>query len=370
MIYLDHNATTVIKPQVIQAMAEAMQSGPLNPSSVHSAGRMVRKIVERVRAKIAAAFGAEDVNVIFTSGGTEANNLAISGVDGYHLMVSAIEHHSVLKSVSGAKIISVDADGVINLRELEIILKRAGGKCFVSVMLANNETGVIQPIQEIARLVHDFGGIVHSDAVQEAGKIAYSMLDLGVDMLTVSAHKFGGPQGIGALITKKEITISPMISGGGQEFGLRAGTENVPAIVGFEMAVELLQENLEKMEEIKTLRAYMEKAIKSFAGDAKIFGENAERLPNTSCISMPNVKAELQLIEFDLAGICVSSGAACSSGKVSSSHVLQAMGIAKPEAETAIRVSLGVDNTKAEIDKFIAVWKNLYTRVNGQKLAA
>ncbi len=370
MIYLDHNATAPVKPEAIRVMAEAIQAGPLNPSSVHSAGRMARKIVEQARTKIATVFGAEGADVIFTSGGTEANNLAICGLEGYNVMVSAVEHYSVLKPAREAKIIPVGADGAVDLRELEIILKRSGGKCFVSIMLANNETGVIQPVREIARLTHDFGGIVHSDVVQAAGKIPVSLGDLGVDMMTVSSHKFGGPQGAGALIVKKEIAVSPMISGGGQEFGLRAGTENVPAIAGFGVAAELLPENLRRMEEIKVLRTYMEKEIKSFAEDAKIFGESAERLANTSCISMPNVKAELQLIEFDLAGICISSGAACSSGKVLVSHVLQAMGVAKPEAETAVRVSLGIDNTKAEIDEFIAVWKNLYARVNGQKLAA
>jgi len=370
MIYLDHNATTPVKSEVILAMTEAMKAGALNSSSVHSVGRMAKKIVEQARARIAEAFDAEDANVIFTSGGTEANNLAISASEGYDPMVSAIEHHSVLKSAKQAKIIPVSINGMVDLRELEMMLKRAGGKCFVSVMFANNETGVIQPIREIARLTHDFGGIVHSDAVQAAGKISVSLKDFGVDMITVSAHKFGGPQGIAALLTKKEIALSPMINGGGQEFGLRAGTENIPGIAGFSAAVELLPENLRQMEEVKALRTYMEKGIKSFAEDVKIFGEDAERLGNTTCISMSNVKAELQLIEFDLAGICISSGAACSSGKVAASHVLQAMGVAKEEAETAIRISLGVDNTKAEIDEFIAVWKNLYTRVNGQRLAA
>ncbi len=371
IIYLDNNATTAIKPAVAEAMHAVMMLTPLNASSVHTNGREAKRIIESARKKVAKLIGAnEDSLVIFTSCGTEANNLAIKGVKGYKTIVSATEHFSVLKASPDAHICPVDKNGIVDLKVLERILKTLSGKALVSVMLANNETGVINPIKEIAELVHKFGGIIHTDAIQAVGKIEINIDELGVDMLSVSAHKFGGPVGVGALIARKKIALSAIQNGGEQEFGLRAGTENIIGIAGFGVAAELAIENLASTERLRDMRNYMEKEIVALAPEAKIYGESVNRLANTSCISMPGIKAETQLIEFDLAGIAVSSGSACSSGKVKSSHVLEAMGVTKEQAETAIRISFGVDTTEDEVNSFIEAWKKLYQRAGKQIKAA
>jgi cysteine desulfurase len=386
-IYLDNNATTALEPSVLKAMQEVMQL-PLNPSSTHKLGRKAHGILEAARGKIAALANAKNCNVIFTASGTEANNLAISGLAGWNVMVSAIEHPSVLKTAknSGGIIVPATGEGVINTEALERLLKQQEkGKCLISVMLANNETGIIQPIKEVVRIAHQHGALVHTDAAQCFGKIAIDMEELGVDMITISAHKFGGPQGAAALIAKKNVPLHAIITGGGQEQGFRAGTQNVAAIHGFGVAAEIVLEGIEsptlflaagaplsalQAGGTMALRDRLEAELLAFAPEVKIFGQNSERLPNTSCIAMPNVASETQLIHFDINGIAVSAGAACSSGKIEVSHVLRAMGVDDNTAKTAIRVSFGKNNTSSDVEAFISAWKELYSKVNDIKSAA
>lgn len=373
-IYLDYNATAPIRPQVVKAMAAA-QERPLNPSSVHSFGRQAKRLIDEARQKILESVGAEGYNLVFTGSGTEANNLALSGLwlEASGLYVSSVEHSSILNVKSEALKIGVDETGLINLANLKELLHKpqaTSHKPLVSIQLANNETGIIQPIAEIARVVHAGGGMLHIDAVQGLGKIPLDISTLNADMITLSAHKIGGPQGVGALLFKPGIEIKPQMMGGGQELGLRAGTQNVAGIVGFGVAVEAVAEMQNKFRHIKILRDRMEAEIKKISPDSVVVGEGVERLPNTSCITMPNVKNETQLIHFDLNNIAVSAGAACSSGKVTISHVLLAMGMEKSQAETAIRISLGMETTQAEIDRFISAWGGLYKRTNATKEAA
>ncbi|MCR9212595.1 MAG: cysteine desulfurase [Proteobacteria bacterium] len=362
-IYLDFNATAPIRPEVIKAVTGAMEEGG-NPSSVHQAGRTARNRVEEARSQVAALVGSKAQEIIFTSGGTEANNLALSAMGDRPLFVSAVEHDSVLGVLDSktATYLSVDSTGVLNLADLERILRDQQTPCFVSIMLANNETGVIQPIAEIATLIHEYGGLLHCDAIQAAGKIPIDFRALGTDMMSLSAHKLGGPQGMGALVLREGLAISPSLKGGGQELGRRAGTENVAGIVGFGVAAEIAKNGLEAYQTISSLRDKMEKSIHDISPDAVVYGEAAPRLPNTSTISMPGVAAELQVMNFDLAGIAVSAGSACSSGKVKASHVLKAMGASDEEAGSAIRVSLGWSTTEKEIEAFVENWEKLYRR--------
>jgi cysteine desulfurase len=366
-IYMDNNATTTLEPAALAAMQEVMLL-PLNPSSTHTLGRKAHGILENARAKIVKLANAKDCRVIFTSNGTEANNLAISGLAGWNVMVSAIEHPSVLKTAknNGAIIVPATKDGVINTEALASLLRQQKGKCLISVMLANNETGIIQPLKEVVAIAHQHGALVHTDAAQCFGKIAVDMEDLGVDMMTISAHKFGGPQGAAALIAKKSVPLQATMLGGGQEQNYRAGTQNVAAIAGFGAAAEIAS----NANFISVLRDKLEVAIHSIDPQAKIFGQNCKRLPNTSSVAMPNVAAETQLIHFDLNSIAVSAGSACSSGKIETSQVLKAMGIADDIAKTAIRVSLGKNNTENDIDTFISAWKQLYENTNNRQNAA
>ena len=368
LIYLDYNATAPIRPAVVKAMAAAMER-PLNPSSVHSFGRQAKRLIDEARHKITQSVGAEGYNVVFTSSGTEANNLALKENGESRLFVSSVEHSSVLNVNPKAEKIAVNENGIVDLAALENQLA-PNRRAVVSVQLANNETGIIQPIAEIAHIVHAAGGMLHVDAVQGLGKISVDISKLNADLFTLSAHKVGGPQGVGALLFKPGIEIHPQILGGGQELGLRAGTQNVAGIVGFGVAVEALAELQNKFRYVEILRDRMEAEIKSLSPEAIVIGQGIERLPNTSCITMPGVKNETQLIHFDLQNIAVSAGAACSSGKVNVSHVLLAMGLEKEQAETAIRISLGTETTQTEIDRFTAAWKELYTRTHALKEAA
>lgn len=363
-VYLDYNATAPIRPAVVKAMASAMER-PLNPSSVHGTGRHAKRLIDEARTKILESVGAGGYNLIFTGSGTEANNLALKKVH----YVSAVEHASALNVASDAVKIPVDANGVVDLDALKKLLAKSLLP-LVSVQLANNETGVIQPIAEVVQIVHQAGGMLHVDAVQALGKMPLDISLLNADMISLSAHKCGGPQGVGALLFKPGIEIQPQIVGGGQELGLRAGTQNVAGIVGFGVAVEALAELQSKFRYVKTLRDRMEAEIKNFAPDVIVAAEDAERLPNTSCLTMSGVKNETQLIHFDLHNIAVSAGAACSSGKVTISHVLLAMGMEQEQAGTAIRISLGTETTQAEMDRFITAWKELYTRTRVLEEAA
>lgn len=363
-VYLDYNATTPLRPQAIDAVAAALRAGG-NPSSVHGPGRAARRTVEDARDRVAALVGARPAEVVFTSGGTEANALALSGsgVDGF--LVSAIEHDSVLHNAPRAMPIPVDDHGVVDLAALERLLGAApAGGTLVSVMLANNETGVIQPVAEAAALARGRGARVHCDAVQAAGKIAIDMGALGVDMLTLSAHKLGGPQGAGALVLRDGMALTPILRGGGQERGRRAGTENVPGIAGFGAAAAAAGADLVAGEaaRVAALRDRLEDSVRHFAPRAVIYGAGVARLANTSCIGLAGVAAETQVMALDLAGVAVSSGSACSSGKVRASHVLGAMGVAAEAAGCAIRVSLGWDSTESDVDGFLAAWCGLARR--------
>lgn len=356
MTYLDHNATTPLRPEAASAMA-AVLGRVGNPSSVHAAGRAARADVERARERVAALVNAAPEEVVFTSGGTEANNLALRGT-GRPVVVSAIEHDSVLHAVEAPLVVPVTSAGIVDLAALGEMMPQGA---LVSVMLANNETGVLQPVAEAAALVHAKGGLLHVDAVQAAGKIPVDMRALGADLMTLSAHKLGGPQGAGALVARAE--VAAQLRGGGQERGRRAGTENVPGIVGFGAAARLHEEYARLAE----LRDALEAEL---AGEAVFFGREAARLPTTTCLALPGVPAETQVIALDLAGVMVSAGAACSSGKVRPSHVLTAMGVGAELAASAIRVSFGWTSSAADVEAFVAAWRQMRDRAARRRSAA
>lgn len=356
--YLDHNATSPLRPAAFDAVVEALRAGG-NPSSIHGAGRKARAIVDRARREVASLVGARTTETLFTSGGTEANNLALSGAGRRRVLVSAIEHDSVRRALPQAEILPVDGDGVLDLAALERALGASAEPALVSVMLANNETGVLQPIADVVRLARAAGALVHCDAVQGVGKVPVDFHGLGVDYLSLSAHKLGGPAGVGALVVRTGAPLQPDRRGGGQESNRRAGTENVSGIAGFGAAAAQAGCGLD----VTALRDRLEFALVQIAADAKVFGAKAPRIGNTTCISMPGVPAETQVMAFDLAGVCISAGAACSSGKVQRSPVLEAMGVPAVEAGCATRISLGWSSEAADIERLIAAWQGLYIRV-------
>lgn len=351
--YLDHNATSPLRPEAKAAMLAAMDLCG-NASSVHAEGRAARQKLDDAREQVARAVGVIAPMVVFTSGGSEANNLALKGAPVERIIVSAVEHPSVLEASKASgkpvEVIPVDADGVIDLASLARMLP--GPRALVSVMLANNETGVLQPIREVVRLAQSHSALVHTDAVQALGKMPVNFGLLGVDLMTLSAHKLGGPVGAGALVVRDGLPLEPLIHGGGQELRRRAGTENLAAIAGFAAAAN------EKLNDIAALRDRLESALEG----AVVFGAGVQRLPNTTCFAMSGLNAETLLMAFDLEGIAVSSGSACSSGKVAKSHVLAAMGAAPDIARAAIRVSLGWDTTPEHIDCFTAAWRKILAR--------
>jgi cysteine desulfurase len=365
--YLDYNATAPVKPAVIEAVVGALGTTG-NPSSVHRAGRAARRALEQAREAVAALVGATPDAVVFTSGGTEANNQALGSVRG-PCLVSAVEHDSVLAATPDAERLPVDALGRVDLERLADRLA-AVRPALVSVMLANNETGVVQPVAEVVELAHRHGALVHCDAAQAAGKLAIELAALGVDLLTLSAHKLGGPQGVGALVLGDGIEPAALLRGGGQERRWRPGTENLPGIVGFGRAAELAREDRDWRPRVGALRDRLEAEILAVAPAARVYGRGAERLANTSCLSMPGVGNQTQLIALDLAGIAVSTGSACSSGKVGPSHVLAAMGIDPAEAASAIRVSLGWASTALDVERFVAAWTRLHARTRRSAQAA
>ncbi|WP_264338001.1 cysteine desulfurase family protein [Wolbachia endosymbiont (group A) of Cheilosia soror] len=361
-VYADYNATAPISENVKKSIFEVLSKQTLNPSSLHKRGQEARKILQDARDNVRGAIGvSSDKEIVFTSGATEANNLVMRGIAAYLHIISAIEHPSILNSACNPYIIPVNQEGIVDFLELEKILSELkGNKAIVSVMMANNETGVIQPIEEIAKIVHKFGAICHTDTAQSVGKIKVNMEDLGVDLLTLSAHKFGGVAGSGVLIFNKELAIEPIIIGGGQEKGFRGGTENIVAIAGLSAALQNIPDLLSKMDEVKELRDQLECELLNLASDIRIFGKNSKRLPNTSFIYMPGVKSDVQLMHFDLDYIAVSNGSACSSGKVEPSHVLLAMGATKEQAECSIRISIGPETKPQDIKKIVDCWYNIY----------
>jgi len=362
--YLDHNASAPLLPGVRAAIDAALDLAG-NPSSVHRAGREARHLVERSREAVAALVGAEPRDVVFTSGGTEANALALAQAGGWPLALSAIEHESVLKTAPGACLLPVTPAGVLDLHALEGWLTEAGRPAYVSIMLANNETGVIQPVAAAAALVHRHGGRLHCDAAQMAGRAPVSLRALGADLMSVSAHKLGGPKGTGALIAPGESATTALLKGGGQERRLRAGTENLPGLAGFGRAAEVALAAW-RPGTIAALRDDLEERILKAAPEARAHGADAVRLANTSCIGLPGAGSEEQVIALDLAGFAVSAGAACSSGKVSPSHVLTAMGEGSSAARSAIRVSLGPATTAEEIGRFVCAWLAMREALTGR----
>ena len=372
LIYMDYNATSPIRPAVIDIVSKTMAEVG-NPSSVHAAGRKARSIIEEARAKVAALTGARPRDIMFCSGGTEAGNTVIKGSGAKSLIVSAVEHDCVMAPAKAAEAaglpvfkLPVDESGTVSLEALRNLLKTAPAPALVVVMYANNEMGAVQPIAAISEIAKEFGALVYSDAVQAAGKLPIDVMALGTNYLTLSAHKIGGPQGVGAIVLSPTAPLLPHIIGGGQELGRRSGTENVAGIAGFgEAAIEALAQ-LGDAERLKHFRDRLEDELRQHANDLVVIGEGAKRLVNTSCIAIPGVKGETQVMHFDLASICVSSGAACSSGKVKISHVLEAMGYDASIANSSIRVSLGYGTNEADIDAFISAWKKLYDRTAGR----
>jgi cysteine desulfurase len=359
--YLDWNASAPLRAEAAAAMAEALQRCG-NPSSVHRYGRAARQALEEARGAVGALVGAAPAEIVFTSGGTEANALALHGVPGRRLLVSALEHDSVRQAAGEAAVIPATPAGIVDLAALERMLAAEPRPALVSLMLANNETGALQPVAEAARLAHARGALLHCDAVQAAGKLAVEMQALGADLLSLSAHKLGGPQGVGALVVAAGVPLVARQTGGGQERGRRAGTENLPGIVGFGVACRVAGERLGDYAEVARLRDAAERRLTALAPGAPIYAAAVPRLPNTLAIGMPGVAASTQVMALDLAGVMVSAGAACSSGKVRRSAVLEAMGVAADAAESAIRISLGWSTTAADIDRLVDAWGALHAR--------
>jgi len=383
-VYLDHNATSPLRPEVAEVVLRVLQL-PGNASSVHAEGRAARAEIEAARVAVSRLTGSKAKNVVFTSGGTEAANLILTpsfrrlGQTGTtRLLIGATEHPCVLNGhrfpADRTGIIPVDARGILDLGWLKAHLEVAGGeRVLVSVQLANNETGVLQPISEIARLVHEHGGLVHTDAVQAAGRVPVDLASLGVDALTLSAHKLGGPKGAGAMVlASDQYEIGErLIRGGGQEKNYRAGTENVAAIAGFGAAAELALKGLEQEAgRLRGLRDEAQAHVRRIAPDALVVGAGAERLPNTLAFAIPGLKAETALIAFDLAGVAMSSGSACSSGKVKRSHVLDAMGVEPALAEGVLRVSLGWTTTKEDVIRFAEACEKVAATLYKRKASA
>jgi cysteine desulfurase len=383
-IYLDNNATMPLRPEARRAMIAALESGG-NASSVHAEGRHARQVIEKARRQVGRLVNAPPADVIFTSCGTEANNQVISSAltrGTGHILVSAVEHPAVLKvaKASGAQVhvLEVGPDGQVAPQTLASRLEEIGARkapcpVLVSIMLANNETGIIQPIADLARITHEHGGLFHTDAVQGAGKLALDMEALGVDFLSLSAHKIGGPQGAGALVARADVAIEPLILGGGQERSKRAGTENLSGIAGFGAAAQIVRKNTEEMSLIKELRDLLEDRIQGFDSNCIILGKDVERLDNTCFFATPGVKAETLVIALDLDAVAISAGSACASGKASTSFVPVAMGYDEETAASMIRVSLGWQNKAEDIERFIDRFSAAVNRMrtqNGAQSAA
>ena len=363
-IYLDYNASGLVRPEVLEAMTRALADNG-NPSAVHAAGRRARARVETARAQVAELVGADPTAVVFGSGGTEANAQGVASAlaaGGERLIVSATEHPCVAEAAANAgvavEVLSVDANGVIDLNWLDAALKRPG-RAVVAIHHANNESGVIQPIPEAAALVRAAGGWLHVDAIQSAGKIAVDIRALDADSLTLSAHKLGGPQGVGALILKEGVSGVRILHGAGQERGLRAGTENVPGIVGFGVAADCAARDLEAMGSHVAWRDAAQARVK--AAGATIIGDGADRLPNTLFMAVEGWDSPQQLITLDLAGVMVSAGSACSSGKVKPSKTISAMGL-DALATGGVRVSGGWGTTEGDWVRFADAWVAAYDK--------
>ncbi len=360
--YLDYNSTTPLLPQAKRAMFDAMDLVG-NPSSVHQLGRKCRSLIDSARKQVARALDASPYEITFTASGTEANHLALFSlnISAKNIYASATEHSSVHKNILSENLLPVDACGQIQLEVLEKTFEHSCPPKIVSIALANSETGIIQKhLDQVVALCHKYNCLVHTDAVQAFGKIPLSFKDLGVDMMTVAAHKIGGPKGAAALISVSDIPLKAVHLGGGQEKGLRSGTENIPAIVGFGVAASYIA--LEPWAQVSKKLMGLAHKLQKLYPSIRI-NSMADGLPNTLNFSTPEYEKHMQVVHFDLNGIALSSGSACSSGKVTQSHVLQALKIPKPFASSAIRISVGPDINQADLDRFIEVWQQLlYTK--------
>lgn len=367
-IYADYNATAPLRPEAKAAMLRALELTG-NPSSVHSEGRKARALVESARDAVAAAIGACRDDIAFTSGGTEAVQAPLRGVlrtvSNAQLVVSSIEHDAVSALAELPKAWPVNADGVVDLVWLEAVVKTLaadGRQPVVSLMLVNNETGVIQPVAEAAEIVHAAGGLIHCDAIQALGKIETSIIELDVDYLSLSAHKIGGPQGVGAFYVKPGAPFAAIQTGGGQEFGRRSGTENVAGVAGFAAAIDAALSNMSQYEALRAPRDAMEAVLKAAVPSLQIHGQAAPRVAGVSCFGVEGLPSETQVMGLDLAGFAVSAGSACSSGKVKPSRVLTAMGLSDTAARSAIRASFGWASKADDFDALARAWLKMAAR--------
>ena len=375
-IYLDHNATTPLDPSVADAVSATLRNDFGNPSSVHHFGQRAKQLVDKARSTVASLIEAEPLEIVFTSGGTEADNLAIRGAADAmkstgrtHLITSAIEHEAVLNTIKAldrqgwqTTLLPVDANGIVSVEDLTRIINDK--TALVSVMHANNEIGTIQPITDLAEVAHKHGALFHTDAIQSVGKVPVSVKTLGADLLSLSAHKFNGPKGVGALWLKRGVRLTTVQTGGRHERNRRAGTENVPGLVGMGIASELAQQKLTKSnQDFSTLRDLLEERILQGVSDTTINGLRNRRVPNTSNISFAGLEAESLLIALDLEGVAVSTGSACSSGSLEPSHVLRAMGLPSNRVQSSIRFSLGTGNSRADIERLISILPALVGRL-------
>ena len=369
-IFLDNNGTTLLDTRVLEVMLPYLSNQYGSPTSRHSFGRAARQALDQAREQVAEACGAHPSQVIFTASGTESDNFAIAGMAGdeqKQIAVSAIEHPAITRPAFAMRsyghrvgVIAADQFGAVDSNSLEVALEKPTS--LISVMLANNETGVIQNIAQLAEIAKSKGALIHTDAVQALGKIPVNFDALGVNAMTVSSHKINGPQGAGALILDKRVDIKPLLHGGGQERGLRSGTENVAAIVGFGAACALIKNEMEQRANItKALRDTLETNLKSLG--ASIFGDKATRLPNTSFFAFNQIEGETLVMALDRKGFAVASGSACSSDSTEPSHVLMAMGVAPDLARGAVRVSFGANNTPEQLNAFLTVIKNEVSRL-------
>ena len=375
-IYLDHNATTPVEPEVADAISAALREQFGNPSSVHAFGQQAKAALDEARDRVASSLGASASDIVFTGGGTEGDNLALRGLSGMptlasrrHIVVSAIEHEAVRNTAQvlarqGWRVteVPVGSLGVVAPDDLRRAMQT--DTAIVAVMHANNEIGTIQPVAELARIAHEAGALFHTDAVQSAGKIPVDVAALGVDMLAISAHKFGGPKGVGAIWIRSGLSLSPILTGGRQERGRRAGTENVPALVGLGVAARLASERLASAgSRITALRDRLEHGILERVPGTTVNGDRERRVPNTTNISFEAVEGESLVIALDLEGIAVSTGSACSSGTLEPSHVLRALGLPAARVQSAIRFSLGPPTTESDIDRVLDVLPRAVSRL-------
>lgn len=375
--YLDWNATAPLHPEARAAIERALDVFG-NPSSVHVEGRRARAIVETARDQVAALVGARPSEIVFTSGATEACNMALSAPWGA-IVRAGIEHDAVLKPAaqSGSEIVDlrVARDGVVDVEDLTnktraAIARHGAGRVLLALQLANNETGVLQPAGKATEIAHEAGAVVFSDAVQAAGRIPVDFAALGVDAMAVSAHKLGGPKGVGALIVRDGFELPALLRGGGQERRRRGGTENISGIAGFGAAAEAARQTIAERWRIAAQRDRLEAGLVGLTPDAEIVGASAERLANTTCVAVPGLPAETVVIRFDLAGFAISAGAACSAGKIGASSVLPAMGLPEATARSAVRISLGPTTTDREVDRFLVAWRDIASATHKRTAAA